>query len=71
MSESETLGDKLPEECARVRELIGIYREHCGPAGGLAVSLMERALQRADRAMINGDLQAMIVAYQDLQGFTE
>ena len=71
MSETQTLGDKLPEECARVRELVAIYREHCGPAGGLAVAMMESALKEADQAMITGDLLRMIAAYQTLQDFTD
>lgn len=71
MSEAEALGDKLPKECARVRDLIGIYKERCGPSGGIAVAMMEVALGEADQAMITGDLPRMIAAYQALQDFTD
>ena len=70
MSETKTLGDKLPEECARVRKLINIYRE-VGPAGNFAIAMMEAALAKANRAMISGDVVAMIAAYKELQDFTE
>lgn len=66
----ETLGDKLLEECGRVRGLIGLYRESCGAAGGMATAMMESALRDADQAMIQGDPRAMIAAYQRLQEFT-
>jgi hypothetical protein len=71
MSNTKTLGEKLPEECARVRELIGIYREHCGASGGIAIAMMESAIKEADQAMITGDLPRMIAAYQTLQDFSD
>lgn len=75
MSESQTLGEKLPKECARVRGLIGIYKETaalCPQAMcGLAIAMMEAALKEADQAMITGDLLGMIAAYKTLQEFTD
>lgn len=66
----ETLGDALPKEMARVRdELIPQY-QLIGSAGGFALMLMRASLDRAARAMIEGDLPAMIAAYKELQGFT-
>ena len=64
-----SLGEELPKEQARVRELIGLYRE-IGPAGTLAIHLMESTLQRADQAVMSGDVIAMIQCYEDLKGFT-
>lgn len=68
MSDPKTLGEELPKETARVRALIQRYRE-IGPAGAFAITMMERALRRADKAMIEGDLVEMISVYQELKGF--
>lgn len=62
----ETLGDALPKETARVREVLGHYRD-IGPAGAFGAMMIEQELQRADAAMISGDLVAMIRAYKALQ----
>lgn len=71
MNEQNTLGDALPLECARVRRLIAQYRDPIlGGVGEIAARMMESALQGADEAMISGDVQAMILAYEDLKGFT-
>ena len=67
----ETLGDALPKEQARVRELIVQYRDPLlKGAGNLAAMFAEQALQRADKAIISGDIVAMILSYKELQGFT-
>lgn len=66
----KTLGEELPQEIARVRDLMGQYQQ-IGAHGLFAVTMMERALRRADKAMIEGDIVEMIRAYQDLKGFTE
>jgi hypothetical protein len=65
----KTLGDELPKEVARVRELIPMY-ESIGPAGGFAVSMMKADLDRAARAMISCDLVEMIAVYQSLKGYS-
>ncbi len=65
----QTLGDSLPKEMARVRELIGIYRS-IGPAGYPAAAMMELSLQAADKASIEGDVAAMIRAHEDLKGYS-
>jgi len=62
------LGEKLPEEIARVRELIKLYAE-IGPGGKFAIMLMEQALKKADEAMISGDIVEMVRVYQDLKAF--
>ena len=68
---SETLGESLPKECARVRKLITQYRDPLlNGAGEIAARMMELSLQEADRAMISGDIAGMIAAYEDLKGFT-
>lgn len=65
-----SLGESLPIETARVRKLIVQYTE-IGPAGKLAVAILEQALQRTDRAMISGDVVGMINAYEELKRFKE
>lgn len=71
MSEIETLGTALPKEIARVRdELMPVYRE-IGPAGKFALGMMQRSLDRASQAMIEGDLPAMIRCMQELRCYKE
>jgi hypothetical protein len=65
---TETLGDALPREMARVRdEVLPIYLEF--PTGIIAATLMRCALDDATRAMAEGDLAGMIVAYERLKEF--
>lgn len=66
----ESLGEALPKEQARVRELIRQYRDpELKGAGEFAAILMEQSLQRADTAVMSGDPIAMIQAYEDLKGY--
>lgn len=65
-----TLGDELPKEQARVRELMRLCQE-IGPAGRFAVLMMEAALREADKAVMSGDIAEMLRAYNDLKGFKE
>ena len=67
MSDIETLGDALPKEIARVREVLGHYRE-IGPAGAIGAMFIENDLQAADRAMMSGDVVAMMSALTALRG---
>lgn len=68
MSETtETLGDALPREMARVRELIPLY--DAVPMGFLAAGMMRQSLDAAARAMAGGDLVAMIRCHEDLKGY--
>lgn len=70
-TESKSLGEALPKECARVRGLLVIYRDpELKGAGELAARMMEASLKAADKAMIEGDLVAMIRAYKDLQEYS-
>jgi hypothetical protein len=62
-----TLGDDLPKQCARVRELIAIYRSLPNNAGAFGAHMMECDLQNADKAMISGDVVEMIRCYQKLK----
>lgn len=66
----ETLGEALPKELARVREILGHYKE-IGPAGAFGAAMIEQSLRRADAAIMSGDLPAMIDAYNDLKGYKD
>lgn len=67
---TESLGEALPKEQARVRAVILQYRDPIlGGAGEFAARMMEASLQNADRAVMSGDLVAMIQAYEDLKEY--
>lgn len=67
--ETETLADALPKEMARVREVLGLYRE-IGPAGMFGAAMIEQDLRAADRAVMSGDVVAMLRSLKTLQGIT-
>jgi len=67
--ETETLADALPKEMARVREVLGHYRE-IGPAGMFGAAMIEQDLRAADRAVMSGDVVAMLRSLKTLQGIT-
>jgi hypothetical protein len=69
MAETNTLGDALPREMARVRdEVLPAYVE-IGASGAIAATLMRRSLDLAAKAMAEGDVVAMLAAYEDLRGY--
>ena len=65
-----TLGSELPKEQARVRELIAVYRGLPDNAGWFGATMMEQALQRADQAVMSGDVIEMLRSYEELKGCT-
>lgn len=66
---ADTLGDALPREVARVRdEVMPAYIAIGGP-GGFALAGMRRDLDEAARAMAEGDVVAMLRAYEALRGY--
>ncbi len=66
----ETLADALPKEMARVREVLGHYKE-IGPAGMFAAAFIERDLRAADEAVMAGDVVQMIRSLQTLKEITD
>lgn len=62
---NKTLGDALPEQIKRVSELVSLYKTV--PYGNLAAALMQRDIETAHKAMMEGDLPAMIDAYKALE----
>lgn len=61
-----SLGEDFPNEQARVRELLGLYKS-LGPNGAFGALMIEQVLQRADQAAISGDVIAMIQSYQEMK----
>lgn len=66
---SKSLADALPKEMARVRELLPLY--DAIPTGVFAATMMRQDLDRAAKAMIEGDTVAMIAVYESLKGYKE
>lgn len=69
-NEVETLADALPKEMARVREVLGHYKE-IGPAGMFGAAFIEQDLRFADRAVMSGDVIAMMQALEKLRGIKD
>lgn len=71
---TDTLGEALPREIARVRdEVLPEYLALEGTPGvfvGFAVNMMRRDLDAASKAMIAGDTVEMIRVYESLKGYT-
>lgn len=65
-TEVKTLGDEYPKEQARVRELLGRYREI--PTGAFGAAMIEQVLQRADKAAADGDVVEMLRSFHEMQG---
>lgn len=65
-----TLGEAFPIEQARVRRILGYYRE-IGPVGNFGAAMIEDVLQRADQAAVAGDVVVMMRIYQEMQDVKE
>lgn len=66
-----SLGEDLPKQMTRVRdELLPIY-DAIGPSGVFAATMMRMALDRAQHALAEGDVVAMMRVYQVLKDFKE
>ena len=62
-----TLGDALPREIERCQELLVAYAE-IGPAGAFGAAMIRADIAAAHKAMMEGDVVAMIRAYEALKG---
>ena len=67
MRTNESLGEALPKEMARVRTVLGHYRE-LGPVGAIGAMLIEQDLQAADLAVMSGDIVQMLRIFEKLKG---
>jgi hypothetical protein len=65
---TQSLGEALPAEMARVRdEILPVYLKCVG--GDIAAAFMRRDLDLAAKAMAEGDLPGMIAAYNSLKEY--
>lgn len=65
----KTLGDQLPAEMKRVRDvLLPVY--DATPMGHIAAAMMRASLDQATKALAEGDVVAMMRAYEDLKGYS-
>jgi len=64
---SESLGEALPREMARVRDDVLPCYVEIGPPGIFAATMMRADLDAAAKAMIEGDLPEMIRVYKSLK----
>lgn len=67
---SESLGEALPREIARVRDDVMPAYVEVGAPGKFALAMMRIDLDKASKAMIEGDLPAMIQAYNTLKEYS-
>lgn len=63
---SESLGTEFPKAQERAREYLLIYQE-LGPCGAFGALHIRDVLHRADKAVMEQDLPAMIRIYQELK----
>ena len=61
-----TLAEQLPKEMARVRKVLGHYKE-IGAPGMFGAAMIEQSLRAADKAVMSGDVVAMLAAFNDLK----
>lgn len=66
MAEVDTLGDALPREIARVQEILGHYIA-IGPNGAFGAAFIRGYLAQAIKALAEGDVIAMLRAYETLK----
>ena len=67
MSTITTLADALPAEMARVRVVLGHYKE-LGNVGAIGAAFIEQDLREADHAVMSGDIVAMLRSLEILKG---
>jgi hypothetical protein len=61
-----SLAEALPVQQARVRKILGHYKE-IGDAGAFGAAMIEHSLSKADKAVMSGDINAMIAAHEELK----
>jgi hypothetical protein len=62
----DSVGEDFPRQQARVREVLGHYRE-IGPAGQFGAAMIEADLREADEAMASGDVVRILRSYETLR----
>jgi hypothetical protein len=70
MDEQRTLGDALSAEMARVRDKLMPAYIKIGAPGAFALAMMRADLDKAAKALAEGDVAEMIRVYESLKGFS-
>ena len=65
-----SLGVEFPKEQARLRVILQ-HATEIGPAGQFLRSMINDCLERADKAVMEQDLPAMISIFAEMQEFSE
>lgn len=65
----ESLGEALPREMTRVRDMVMPVYQEIGPSGAPALFMMRRDLDAAQKALAKGDVVEMLRAYEELKGW--
>jgi molybdopterin converting factor small subunit len=69
---ADSVGEALPREMKRVREEVLPAYYEClkhAPMTQIAINLMNASLDAAAKALAEGDVVAIIQAYEDLKGY--
>jgi len=67
LDDPKTLADALPAQITRVQGIITLYKSV--PNGQFAAALMQQDIDAAHKAMMEGNLAAMIAAYKELSAW--
>lgn len=67
----QSLGTALPAEMKRVRDVMIPLYESVGIGGRPGVLMMKAELDNATKALAEGDVVAMLYAYESLKGWKE
>jgi hypothetical protein len=64
-----SLGEELPKEMARVRDVLIPQYQSIGPSGAFAIFMMPADLDLAAKALAEGDVVEMIRVYESLKAY--
>lgn len=64
---TDTLGDALPREMARVRDHVLPHYVEIGPVGRFGATMIRADLDAAAKALASGDVAEMIMIYKTLK----
>lgn len=65
---SDSLAEALPKEQKRCREALSIYKSI--PQGAFGALMIEQSLERADKAVMSGDVIEMLKSYKELKNIS-
>lgn len=66
---TDTLGDALPRKMKEIRDIYIPAYERAGPIASFAIAMMKRDLDRAAKALAEGDVVEMLAIYRELEEY--